>query len=224
MSNVKISGNNNNRRMTMKSLKAMIIVLMVFATASSVSAVVITAEADGHANGANISNAFTGMTLSTVGTDPNLDGQVYARIPINPAYASTGKLVFGNNLEGMDADGSPYNEIWHETFRFRADFDHLANIVSIDFIGNNSSDYGALEAYNSVGALLASVFTPQLIADQVFSAQINRSSFDIAYIVASGIGGDTLYLDNLSANVPEPATMVLLGLGSLVVIRRRHSK
>lgn len=207
----------------MKLLK--VLVLMILVMASTVSAVVVSADADGYADGANISNAFTGITLSSTGTDTNLDGQVYARVPINPAYASTGKLVFGNNLQGTDTSGSPYSEIWYSggglSFRFRADFDNLANFVSIDFIGNNGSDYGVLEAYNSVGALLTSVSTPQLTAGNVFSAQINRPSFDIAYIIASGINGDTLYLDNLCANVPEPTTMILLGLGAATLIRNK---
>ncbi len=64
-----------------------------------------------------------------------------------------------------------------------------------------------------------------MTAGEVFSASINRASFDIAYIIAGGMFANSatpVLLDNLTANViPEPGTVLLLGLGSLAVLKRR---
>ena len=195
--------------------------------------VIISVDADGFSEGADISRAFTGVILSSEGEAKALDGSVYAyRHPL----ASTGDKVFGHNL--------PSNELWYFTntsgwnrpdnFGFRADFHafgrgNLANRVSIDIICDDAWDIASLRAYDSSGTLLESISNydgiPCTYGD-VFRATIERDSFDIAYIIAGGTFGNVasaVYLDNLTANViPEPATVLLFGLGGLAMIRRRR--
>lgn len=183
-------------------------------------AAMISIDADGFTEGEEISAAFAGVTLSAVGGYPGLEPVVYAW---EDGLASTGTSVFANNLS--------FQRQWYagqtEGFAFRVDFDFWADYVAIDIIGDDSGDYGVLNAYNASGTLIDSVLSPELGYGEVFTATISRASFDIAYIIAGGAGSteDTVHLDNLMANVvPEPATLLLFGLGGLVLVRMRKKK
>ena len=186
--------------------------------ASSVRAAIVSADADGFSDGTDISTAFAGITLSSVGGYPGLDGLVYAW---GDGLASTPASVFANNLS--------FQRQWYadpaDGFGFRADFEQPADYVAIDIIGDDSDDYGELNAYNSSGTLIGYVLSPELTTGQVFRATVSRDSFyDIAYIIAGGAAStaDTVHLDNLVANViPEPTTLWLLGIGGVLLTRKR---
>ena len=203
-------------------MKSVLSVLLVLAIAPVVSATlegrIISADADGFPNGMDISAVFDGMTLSSVGGYPGLDGKVYSWAD---GLASTGTNVFANNLS--------FQRQWYadlaEGFALRADFEQPANLVAIDIIGDDTGDYGELRAYNSSGVLVGYILSPQLTAGEVFRATIDRDwAFDIAYIIAGGAASteDTVHLDNLTAKIiPEPATLCLLGLGGLFLTGKR---
>ncbi len=57
-------------------MRNVLTVAMLFFMASAVKGVIISADADGYSGGANISTAFAGMTLSSVGSALGLDGFV----------------------------------------------------------------------------------------------------------------------------------------------------
>jgi hypothetical protein len=219
----------------MKSSSILVLAAVILFT-SLASAINIKVDADLYDNGADISTAFPGVTLSTTASRWNgIDGKVYARIPQNPSFASTGLKVFGNSASGTNNYGVPDNETWWRAntngqpftadkyFRFRADFNQPANYVAIDIIGNSPTAHaGMLEAYRSNGSMLAYITTPDLNYGESYRAVINRPSFDIAYIIASGTEGWDAHLDNLEVNIiPEPATLLLLGLGGLMLRNRR---
>ncbi len=200
-------------------MKILLPVALFLFMSSSVSGIIVSADADGYSNGTDISTAFDGITLSSIGDYPGLDGKVYAWAD---ALASTGQSVFANNLS--------FQRQWYADlivgFALRADFTLPANSVSIDIIGDDAGDHGELFAYNSSGILVGYILSPQLTTAEVFTATINRDwAFDIAYIIAGGAVSteDTVHLDNLSADViPEPATFCLLGLGSLILTKQRR--
>ena len=51
-----------------------------------------------------------------------------------------------------------------------------------------------------------------------------QALIDAVKIDVSGIGGYAIYTDgDYTVLIPEPATMLLLGLGSLAMIRRKRS-
>jgi len=200
-------------------MKNLLAAALILAMASSAGATIISADADGFSDGTDISTAFAGMTLSSVGGYPGLDGFVYAW---SDGLASTGTSVFANNL--------PFQRQWYadltDGFAFSADFDLPADYVAIDIIGDDySEDIGVLYAYNAADILLESVTSDELGYGEVFTATVSRGSFDIAYIIVGGspVTDDTVHLDNLIANViPEPTTLWLLGLGGLVLTKKRR--
>jgi len=179
-------------------------------------AVLINVDADGFADDTDISTAFGDVTLSSVGGYAGLDGRVYAH---SDGLASTDFSVFANNLSFQrqwwadDADG----------FALRADFAAGADYVAIDIIGDDPADIGALYAYDSGGSLLETKTSAELAYGQVFTAEINRPAFDIAYIIAGGSGSaETVHLDNLVVNIiPEPATVVLLAIGAIAIRKKK---
>jgi len=191
------------------------IVLICF-TFSPVTAAVISIDADDYPDGTDISTAFPGITLSSVGDYTGLDGLVYAW---GDALASTSTNVFANNLS--------YQRQWHagitDVFALRADFAYPADSVAIDIIGDDQGDIGVLYAYGAADNLLESVTSHQLQYGEVFTAVIERASFDIKYIIAGGAADNTVHLDNLAANVPEPASLVLLSLGALLLRKSRNN-
>jgi hypothetical protein len=196
-------------------MKKLFIAALVALAVSSAEAGIISADADGYANNTDISAAFSGITLSVVGSYTGLDGQVYAW---GDGLASTGTNVFANSTS--------FQRQWYadvsDGFAFRADFSQYASKVTIDIIGDDSGDVGVLMAYNSSGTLLDSITSPQLNTGAVYTAIIDRVFvFDIAYIIAGGsiATEDAVHLDNLTANVPEPFSLCLFGVGSLFLAK-----
>lgn len=169
------------------------------------SAALINVDPDAFASGTDISNAFAGVTLSGPG---QANSAVFS---LASGLASTGSNIFGSGDDGNE---------WGNGFNagMRVDFAALTDFVSIDIIGNDSSDDGRLLAYDAMNTLLATYTTGALGTGQVETALISRGSADIAYVIATGDANesDSISLDNLNYNsgvIPEPASIALLGLG-----------
>lgn len=221
----------------MKQLLKIVAMVSAVVLTSSVAHAVFTIDADFYADGTDMSTAAWGVILSSPSSGFYVtDGQVYAQTAVDPNHASTGTNVFGSNLDGKDGVGNPVDEIWYQDsdssneFRLRADFPTAANYVAIDIIGNSYfsyGDFGILEAYNAGDNLLALVSNGSALDDgDVFTAEITRGAYDIAYIIAGGIDGHTVHLDNLRVNlIPAPGAVLLgcIGIGLVGWLQRRGS-
>lgn len=138
-------------------------------------------DPDEFADGDDISDQCPSVTLSTNGAGP-----VFA--VASPA-SSTGNNVFGNtNVGGVD--------IWCENAPLRVDFVDPVESVSIDAIGDDSSDSCYLEAWDGGGVMITRV--EAVLGDlEVQTLTIDSPGLPIAYVLAAGFNGDCIELDNL---------------------------
>lgn len=178
----------------------------------SLSAGLVSIDADAFANGADMSNASAYATLSSVYGTSGLDGKVYAHTDI---LVSTGDKVFANNLslsaEWLNKSSGGY--------ALRVDFLTPTDYVAIDFIGDGGLDYGTMDAYDSAGKWIDGDMAFLGTVGQTYTAQVQRTDADIAYIIAGGMGAldSTVHLDHLVFGIPEPVTCLLLSFGFLLL-------
>lgn len=190
--------------------------------ASTASAAVV--DPDTFANGTNISNAFAGVTLSSVfagGGDPATNiistGAVFARTTGN---ASTGTLAFAHSNNKVAWGNGSFEYL-------RADFAAGASQVSQDFINNDNNDNNAqLLAFDGLGNLVDS----QLIGTNLNGPATLTVSGSISYVFAywDEINrANNGALDNLQyiAAVPLPGAMpLMIGAFGAMGFAARHRK
>jgi hypothetical protein len=198
----------------------------VFACVATVSqAVVLTAEPDSFAEGTNISNAFPGIDLISVGAgyDGDFDPNIFAVDSLThgePYIASTGRLVFGTNDPTFPESFGGFGGAM-----LRVDFTNDTNLVMLDAIGTDSSDFARLEAFTA-GDVLVDTYNTASMGTSVFETMTVSSGINnIAYVLASGLFGDSVGFDHLRFEgvIPEPSTAMLCLAAALIppTLRRR---
>jgi hypothetical protein len=199
-------------------MRTLVRAAVFFLAAGSVHAATISADADDFAAGTDISNAYTGLTLSFEGSTSFgiNDGIIYSVEQGGGIVASTGTRVFGTS-------DPTYPLLFGGTTTavFRVDFTQIATSVSLDALGDNGSDFAQLNAYTAGGVLVDSYFTGQLTTGHEETMTVGGA--DIAYILATGVATDAVGFDNLVAQVvpvPAAAWLFMSALGALVGVRR----
>lgn len=212
--------------------------------AAPVAAARITVDPDAYPVGAEISEAFAGVTLAALDSgSANGSGvttpQVFSRFSV---HASTGNRVFGN---------ASYSELWFsDSAELRVDFARPTSFVSLDLIADDAFDPSVLRAFSASGVLLAETAVSGTAGAGVAEpATIARFSADIAYLIAanpSDMHGQQFLIDRLvyesrdphvaldthawqhptgvglallegsrqSVNAPEPGGVTLLNIGA----------
>ncbi|MDB4623711.1 Ig-like domain-containing protein, partial [bacterium] len=149
------------------------------------------AEPDGFSAETNISNSFTGVTLSNnVGA-----GSIYAA---SASYgAPTGANVFAPGATAANGFRAGDDEL-------RADFSVLQSTVSIDVGSDDASDVAWLRAYDASNNLLSEVVSGSVASGGKETITISRPTAEIAYVIAAGKGTDITPLDNLVYQISDP--------------------
>lgn len=197
-----------------------ILLFPVLGCCFSLSAGVITIDADPFADGTDISNSFLPVSLSAIGDYSGHDGKVYVVVSAD-LRASTLPSIFGNSWWLTPRDwGMGENEA-----TFKASFPSGVNSIQIDVVGSDASDYGRIEAYSESDELLDFEETQRLGTAEIATIRVSSLSTDISYILAGGIGGDTVHLDNLRyTSIPEPSSLLLLIFCSYYLLLKQRRK
>ena len=98
-------------------------------------------------------------------------------------------------------------------------------LVLLDGISNNGSDIARLQAFDSTNTILGMYTTAALALSQFETMSVTSAEGNIAYVLASGVSGDSVGFDNLKYEVPEPGTIAIFGFGlvGLGYMRRRRA-
>ncbi|MEM7316220.1 MAG: Ig-like domain-containing protein, partial [Planctomycetota bacterium] len=145
------------------------------------------AEPDDASEGSVISDSFANVTLSDVYGD-----EVIAQATLQ---ATTGLLVFAPN-----ASIAEWKSGEHE---LRAEFDKPVDFAAIDVITNDASDVAVLKAYDSNQNLLETIYSNVALSGAPVSLEITRAAGDISSIVVTGVGNDSVMLDNLEFGLTD---------------------
>ncbi len=135
----------------------------------------------------------SGLSLSAIGSDLGINNFVTSEADSD---ASTGSNLLANNR----------GNIWFEDRRIlRVDFAQHVSQVTIDFISDDDSDFGQLNAYDASDRLIGQYFTQDLGNGQSETMIVDVGEPAIAYIHAFGIGNQAGKLDNLTYGKSEPS-------------------
>ena len=165
----------------------------------------LSVDPDAFPAGTDITNAFPGVTLSSVGPgfDGDFDPSIFAINPSihesSPFNASTGSLVFGTNDARFPHVFSGFGDA-----TFRVDFALPASEVRLDAIGNHGSDFARLVAFDAADVVIDTYNTGQLTISSFETMIVTSASFNIDHVVASGAFGESVGFDRLDFNNSLP--------------------
>ena len=134
---------------------------------------------------------------------------------------------FAAEVGANQVPGLPTQSLSLDNISVAFDFSDVgfeARMVTLDFqdfggTSNFSVNGSALHIINPLSDLPVNV-APGVTAE-VSDSTVRLTSIEDTIITSVGVGGQELFIDNVVAFVPEPATLALLALGMGPLLRRR---
>lgn len=227
-----------------RTLTVRVLLALALLTAGAVPARadLIVINANHFQPGTDLSNLFSGLSMSKLRNEFNINDPIGAHLyrPIaSPVYAvsthqAPGLLsVGGTGYELLDYNrcydggGSPSGCLDYNVLELRFD----SPTVFLQFDSRSFSDDPGVLAFDTLGNLIdlrtngLRTFTwtrldaPDSPVDSILT--VSRDQADIARVVYAGWGGHATPL-RISYSVPEPTTFGLMALGLLGLFRRRN--
>ncbi|MEB3228864.1 MAG: S8 family serine peptidase [Synechocystis sp.] len=160
-------------------------------------------EPDNYSSGSILNSQLEpSVVVSAVGNSIT-NNSVYSQ---QQNFSSTGANVFASSWNGG---------LWNTgDAELRVDFSSPVNIVSIDAISDDSSDFAHLRAYDINGILIEEYITSDLGTGVSETMTISRPTNDISYFLASGLNGQFAWLDNLVYGSIDGNAPIQLTLGA----------
>jgi len=192
--------------MTFKSLLGIVCACLISVQAESA---IVTIDAENFTLFDIVNNSIPGITLSAVGTEPQMTGDIMIA---NKPGIGNGDLVFGWTISDTGITGGYQNV----RSQLRIDLDTPTDSFAVLFATGTgaSSFYGSLRAFSSTGTLLEEFITPWTPILGNAWATISRPTDDIAYILATSDSGTAVSVDAFQYNVvPIPPAVWLFGSG-----------
>jgi len=192
-----------------KSAICTAVILSLAFTASSSAALTILLDADTPATG-----SLLGTTpLVTAYGDITFDGEIVIGVH-DPEFGDA--RASGSTFDILGPDDTPAGDQTAELF---FDFD----VISLEFIYGGNAGNIYIEARDYLGGVVAS-FSQGSTGHLQLAGPITLSGPDIRSLYWTDTIAEQDYapLDNIIVTVPGPATILLLALGSLALLRRRQ--
>lgn len=190
----------------------------------------IVAEPDAYPADTILDIAFENLYLSRPFCFPYPPGDehVHSETVVDPMFASTGTRVFANSRSG-EREGQPLSQLWHVGNNpLCAMFSHPVSHIAIDVIAAPAGSYpdntfGAMLAFDEGGNELAYTYSGLLEnPGDIATLEFDDPPVGTAYVLIGGWFDDDIILDNLQVEcTPEPSTIVLLTMSSIMLLRRR---
>ncbi|NLF31163.1 MAG: cadherin-like domain-containing protein [Planctomycetes bacterium] len=161
----------------------------------------IGADPGRYADGTDLHTAVTGITLNGMAWwGQSIIARHTDDLPIGAVFGHDEGLLWKTGVTSPDG---PTGTIFDQV-RLTADFAVDVTEVSIVVIADDDGDRGTLQAYDSEGTLLETVFTTPMAAGEVQVLTIHRDAAEIASIVAGGADDTAVALGPLTASGQAP--------------------